>query len=61
MQLYQKQKIFPHFFFDFHKFRINFEYFQEKDNPSSACIFELTESEKRGSINFEEVPFQKTL
>ena len=48
MQLSQKRKIFSEFFFAFSKFKLNFEYFLKKDEPHSSCIFELTESERRG-------------
>ena len=48
MQLSQKRKIFSHFYFPCCKFRFNFEHLQKKDDPSSSCIFELTDSEKRG-------------
>ena len=46
-QLSQKPKIFSEFFFPFSKFRWNFEHFQKK-GPHSWCIFELTDSAKRG-------------
>ena len=36
------------FFFAFSKFRLNFEHFKKKDDPHSWCIFEFTDSEKRG-------------
>ena len=48
MQLSQKGKIFSEFLFAFSKFRLNFKYFQKKDDPPGLCIFEFTESEKRG-------------
>ena len=51
MQLSQKRKIFSQFFFAFSKFRFNFEHFQKKDDAHSCCIFELSDSEKRGSLN----------
>ena len=44
----RNEKLFPHFFFPFSKFRFNFEYFQKKDDNPSCCIFELTSSEIRG-------------
>ena len=46
MQLSQKRKLFSQLFFEFSKFRFNFEYFLKKDDPHSWCIFELAESEK---------------
>ena len=48
MHLFQKRKIFSEYFFEFPKFRFNFERFQEKDDPHSLCIFALTDSEKGG-------------
>ena len=36
------------FFFSFSNFRINLEYFHNKDDPHSWCVFELTHSEIRG-------------
>ena len=51
MQISQKRKIFSiffFFFFAFSKFRLNFEHFKKKDDPHSWCIFEFTDSEKRG-------------
>ena len=44
-QLSQKQKTFCHVFAAFLKFRLNFEYFEEKDDPHSFCISEITDSE----------------
>ena len=49
MHLSEKPKIFcQFFFFSIWKSRVNFEHFQKKDDPHSWCIFELTDSEKRG-------------
>ena len=48
MELYKKRKIFSKLFFAFSKFRLNFEHFQWKGGSDSWCIFELTDSEKRG-------------
>ena len=45
IQISQKQKGFSHFFAAFLKFRLNFEYFEQKDDPHSFCISEITESE----------------
>ena len=47
MQLYQKQKYFPEFLFEFSKFRFNFEHFQKRDDPHTWCSFELMDLEKR--------------
>ena len=44
-QLSQKPKTFCHVFAAFLKFRLNFEYFEEKDDPHSFCISEITDSE----------------
>ena len=51
MQLSQKRILIWDFFFAFSKFRLNFEHFQKKDDPHSACFFELADSHKRGQIN----------
>ena len=51
MILSQKKKTFSEFFYAFSKSRFNFEHFQKKDDSASSCIFELTNSEKRGQIN----------
>ena len=45
MQLSQKLKNFSRFF---SKSRLNFEYFQKKDDPHSLFISEATACEKRG-------------
>ena len=44
--LWQKPKTFSHFFAAFLKSAINFEHFQEKDDPHSRCISQITVSEK---------------
>ena len=51
----RKKKVFWFFFcffffvfFPFSNFRINLEYFHNKDDPHSWCVFELTHSEIRG-------------
>ena len=44
----RKEKHLLDFFFAFPTFRFNFEHFQEKDDPHSSCIFQVTESEKLG-------------
>ena len=46
----RKEKLFLHFFFfffAFSKFRFNCERFQNKDDPHSWWIFELTDHKKR--------------
>ena len=49
-QLSKKRKIFSEFFFFFTIFwtYIQIWPFSKKDDPHSGCIFELTDSEKRG-------------
>ena len=42
----QKQNTFSEFFSSFLKYTLNFESFQQKDDPHSRCIFELTVSKK---------------
>ena len=44
--LSQKQKIFSEFFSAFLKSTLNFEHFQQKDDPHSRCISQITVSEK---------------
>ena len=48
MQLNQKLKNFSWFFSAFSKSRLNFEYFQKKDDAHSLFISEATACEKRG-------------
>ena len=45
MQLFQKQKTFFQFLAAFLNSRVNFEYFQKKDDPHIFCISEITDSE----------------
>ena len=44
MQLSQKQKTFAEFFPEFLKSKLNFQYFEKKDDPRSFCISEITDS-----------------
>ena len=44
----RNEKHFLFLFFPFSKFRFNFEHFQQKGDSHSWCIFELTDSKKRG-------------
>ena len=44
--LSQKQKTFSQLFFAFLKSKLNFEHFQQKDDPHSRCISQITVSEK---------------
>ena len=46
--LSQKHKAFSQFFLEFLKCTLNFEHFQNKDDPRSLFISEITHSEKRG-------------
>ena len=46
-QLSQKQKVFSQFFFAFLKSTLNFEHFQEKYDPHSWFISDITDSQKR--------------
>ena len=48
MQLSQKLKTISQFFNVFSKSRLNFEYFQKKDDAHSLFISEATACEKRG-------------
>ena len=48
MQLSQKLKTFSRFFNIFLKSRLNFIYFQKKDDAHSLFISEATACEKRG-------------
>ena len=45
MKLCQKQKTFSQIFAAFLKSRLNFKYFDRKDDPHSFCISEITDSE----------------
>ena len=48
VKLYQKQKNFPGLLSAFWKSKLNFEYFQEKDDPHSVFISDATNCERRG-------------
>ena len=45
MQLSEKEKTYSQFFAAFWKYRLNFEHFEEKYDPHSFCISEITDSE----------------
>ena len=47
-KLSQKLKLVLNFFLSFSKCTLNFEHFQNKDDPCSLFISEITHSEKRG-------------
>ena len=48
MHVSQKKKIFSQFFCAFLKSTLNFEHFQQKDDPHNLYISEITDSGKRG-------------
>ena len=45
IELSQKEITFSKCFASFLKSKLNFEYFEKKDNPHSFCISEITDSE----------------
>ena len=45
MQLPRKQKTFSEFFPAFLKSRLNFKYFEKKDDPNEFCSSEIRDSE----------------
>ena len=45
MQLSDKEKTYSQIFAAFWKYRLNFEHFEEKYDPHSFCISEMTDSE----------------
>ena len=47
-QLSQKQKPFYEFFLKFSKSALNLKYFQQKDDPHSLFLSEITHSRKCG-------------
>ena len=55
MQLSWKENLFSAFFSAFLKSSLNFEHFQEKDDPDSWCISEIIDSEVRAEINVYKV------
>ena len=48
MPLSKKHKAFSQFFLPFSKWTLNFEHFQNKYDPRSLFISEITHSEERG-------------
>ena len=48
MQLSKRQKTFSDVLYVFLEFRLNFGHFEEKDDPHSLCISEITDRERRG-------------
>ena len=59
MDLSQKRKTFSEFFSAFSKSTLNFEHFQNKDDPQSFCISKIAGSERRGQKNVLKVPFER--
>ena len=55
MQLSWKENLFSAFFSAFLKSSLNFEHFQEKDDPHSWYISEIIDSEVRAEINVYKV------
>ena len=51
MQLSRKEKTFSEFFAAFLKSRLNFEYFQKKDDSHSSGGSKITDPGKPGYIN----------
>ena len=45
MRLPEKEKTFSQFLAAFSKSRLNFKYFEAKDDPHRFCIFEITKSQ----------------
>ena len=48
MELYPRKKIFRNFLLHFRSLDSPLNFFKKKDDPHSRCIFQLTDSEKRG-------------
>ena len=46
MELSRKVKTFSEIFASFLKSMLNLENFQEKDDPHSCCVLEITDSQK---------------
>ena len=61
MVVSQKRKLFSEFFSAFLRSILNFEHFQNKDEPHSRCGSQLTVSEKSDSINACKIPFWRCL
>ena len=59
--LSQKQKTFSEFFSTLLKSTLNFKYFQQKDDPHSRCISQITVSGKGDSINVCKIPSKTSL
>ena len=61
MQLPQKPKTLSGFFIAFVKSTSNLENFLKKDEPHSLNISKNIDSERRGYLILEKVPFQNSL
>ena len=61
MQLSEKQKTFPEFFFAFLKYILNFKHLTKKGDPHSPCVSGNTGCEKYGEINVQKALFQRTI
>ena len=61
IQLSQKQKTFPQFFFAFLKSTFNFKDLPKKDDRHSSCFWGNLGSEKYGYIYVSKAVFQRTL
>ena len=48
MQLSKKQKVFSEIFAPFLKYKLNFEYFEKRDEPHSLCISEIMDCKTMG-------------
>ena len=59
--LSHKQKTFAEFFSAFLKSTLNFEHFEEKQDPHSRCISQIIVSEKGDSINVRKISFRRSL
>ena len=57
LYLSKKLKTFSQFLVEFLKSTLNFEHFDEKQEPRSSCILEITDCQKRGHLNVLNGPF----
>ena len=61
MQLSQKQKTLPEFFFAFLKSILYFKHLPKKGDRHSRCVSGNTGCEKYGEINVQKALFQRTI
>ena len=47
LHISQKKNNFSQFFFPFLEYVLHFQHFQQKDDPHSLCISEITDHERR--------------